>query len=217
MTKGQVLLTEWKALAKDVQGLETGYSGRLRLGCHPSVAQYTLPLFLRHLMATNPNLDMELMHGLSRDMARGVLIGEIDMAIVINPHPHADLVMKKLGDDEVRLWNRDKDFDKEILIFDPALAQSQWILKRITRRHFFKRRIESGNLEVIARLTQAGVGVGLLPSRVISGFNLQPSPDSPVYRDGLFLIYRSLSKHLKIISQEIQRKLKIGKTVGNLE
>src|SRR5690606_8332928 len=40
--KGRLLLLSWEQLKADINKMETGVSGQYIIGCHPSVALYTL-------------------------------------------------------------------------------------------------------------------------------------------------------------------------------
>src|SRR5690606_23501479 len=106
---------------------------QLSIGCHPSVALYTLPKFLPQLLAKYPQLKVSLIHGLSRDITKKVIDSKIDMGIVMNPLSQPELIIKTIASDEVCLWESPHNLNKSTLIFDPSLAQSQWLLRRLEK------------------------------------------------------------------------------------
>lgn len=190
------LMEKWESLAQSVKQTDKTVSGHFKIGCHPSVAIYSLPKFLRGLQAKHEDLHIGLSHALSREIANDVIEWRTDFGIVINPPKHSDLVIREIGTDEVTLWvARDKKA-QSVLISEPSLLQTQSLMKQLEKKGMhFRRRIECTNLEVIQALTQAGCGVGILPTRVARGpFHppLQPySADAPIYKDSLCLIYRA--------------------------
>lgn len=196
-SQSKELMEKWEALSKSARGTDKAVSGYFKIGCHPSVAIYSLPKFMRELQSAHPDLHIGLAHGLSREVANDVIEWRADFGIVINPPKHPDLVIREIGKDEVTLWVNPKVKAPDTLIAEPSLLQTQDILKQLEKRKLkFSRKIESSNLEVILALTQSGAGVGILPTRVVrsplASNTLQPfSSKSPIYKDSLCLIYRA--------------------------
>lgn len=190
-SESQSLLPQWQSLSQ-TKAVPTG---RLRVGMHASVATYFAPGLLRHLMENDLTLGMELVHSLSRDLVRQVLEGELDLALAMNPAEHPSLVIREILDDQVEVYisARKTQFD-EHLIYDPALAQSQWMLKSLRRLgHHFKTHTHSGSLEVIRALAEEGIGAAILPARVaaLSRKPLRPLiKNGPRYRDRLCIVTR---------------------------
>jgi DNA-binding transcriptional LysR family regulator len=134
-------------------------------------------------------------------MTEKVISWEADFGIVVNPIRHPDLVIKKLYSDEVTIFHTKNAEDK--LIYDPSLAQSQHVLKKLGKKKPFSGEIHSGNLELIAKLTSLGVGHGLLPATIASQYsNLKRLVKSPIFNDEICLIYRP-EKHRDRVGQEI--------------
>lgn len=165
-TKGAQLLEQWTKLKEDVLASHSEIEGKYILGCHPSVALYSLPAFFRDLIAKNPKLEIKLAHGLSREITEDIVSFRVDFGIVVNPIRHPDLVIRELCRDKVCFWVA-KNCEKDVLIYDPKLIQSQFVIEQATKRGCaFKRHIESSHLEVIGALAEAGTGVAILPERV---------------------------------------------------
>jgi DNA-binding transcriptional LysR family regulator len=203
------VLREWNQLLSETRSSASEVRGRFTIGCHPSVGQYALPGFLPRLTQAHPALELRLVHALSRHVTEAVIRHEIDFGIVVNPVSHPDLRIVTLGVDEVTLFTATGCLNADLLIHDPELAQSQSILARLKKdRSIFKREIHSASLEVIARLTAEGAGVGILPSRVASAFkDLRPwkAPNggaAPRLEDRISLVYRTDSQKTRA-SREI--------------
>src|SRR5262245_12335449 len=58
------LLQRWEQLKSQALSTHNEVRGRLVLGCHPSVAIYSLPLFLPKLLKENPEFEIRLVHDL---------------------------------------------------------------------------------------------------------------------------------------------------------
>ena len=195
------LLYEWEQ-AKNLANPETGLiEGSYTFAIHPSVALYALEFFIEKLQSEFPGLDFKFTHGLSREMTEKVISWEADFGIVVNPVQHPDLVIKRLYNDEVTIFYTKDTQDK--LIYDENLAQSQYILKKLGKKKNFSGELNSGNLELVAKLTALGLGHGLLPATIASQYsNLKRLGGSPIFKDEICLVYRP-EKHNNQISKKI--------------
>ncbi len=201
------LLYEWEQ-AQNLAHPESGLvQGSYTIAVHPSVALYTLEFFLPQLQTDFPGLDFNFIHGLSREMAEKVISWEADFGIIVNPIEHPDLVISKLGTDEVTIFYAENTQNK--IICDKNLAQSQYILKKIHETINFNGMLSSSNLEVAAKLTSIGLGYGILPTRVASQYKqLKKLHNAPVFKDEICLVYRP-EKHNNLVSKKIIQAIKI--------
>lgn len=224
-TRGKHLLSQWEELVQEVQKDESELRGSYTLGCHPSVALYTLGKTLPELLECHPGLSFSLTHDLSRKITERVIAFHLDFGIVINPVQHPGLVIRKLGTDTVRLWTRryptplqELGSKNAVLIHDPELLQTQDILQRLDKSQVrFDRTLTSSNLEVIASLVASGAGVGILPGRVasrIAEYDLVPlSEKLPHFTDTICLVYRA-DTHLTDAAKQLARQL--GKNLAGV-
>tara|TARA_B100001971_G_scaffold215185_1_gene259414 strand:- start:98504 stop:99334 length:831 start_codon:yes stop_codon:yes gene_type:complete len=205
-TRSRRLLYEWEQ-AQNLANPETGLiQGSYTFAIHPSVALYTLEFFIGDLQDEFPGLNFKFMHGLSREMTEKVISWEADFGIVVNPVRHPDLVIQKLYSDEVTIFYTKDAGDK--LIYDPNLAQSQYILKKLGKKKDFSGELNTGNLELVAKLTALGLGYGLLPATIASQYsNLKRLSGSPIFKDEICLVYRP-EKHGNHISKKIIKAIK---------
>lgn len=190
------LLQLWHTTKSESLASHHEVQGCLTLGCHPSIALFSLAKFLPKLWVRYPEFEIQFKHDLSRKILEGIVNFSIDVGIVVNPVKHPDLVLYKLQDDEVGFWsadNKNHSTKNTVIICDPDLIQTQWLLKRLKKYSIQPlRMITSNNLEVIAKLTAYGNGMGILPSSVAC--YTQPTLKSiakmPVYHDEIYLVYR---------------------------
>jgi LysR family transcriptional regulator, cell division regulator len=195
LQSSQNLIQSWDDIFKSIQSESAEAKGLIKFGSHSAVAQYTLPLFLGQFLKSYPKIHIELNHGLSRHMTEHVVSSQLDVAIAVNPVAHPDLIIKEIYKDEVSLWRSKKCLNRDVLITEPNLLQTQDIISKMNKRGFeFQRTIESPSLEVIANLVSHGVGCGILPERVLKAFDIhkyEKIKDSPVFSDRVCLVYKS--------------------------
>lgn len=196
----QELLAKWNEVKQAANDEVDVAKGLVRLGVHPAVAQYILPGFLPLFLKKFPDIQMNLLHGLSRHITEMILTSQVDIGFVVNPVMHPDLVIKELLVDRVTLWKSKSCVNTDVLIVEPSLLQTQSLLQKLNKKGFkFSRVIESSSLEVIAKLTQAGAGCSILPERVMKAFcenTVHQIKDSPEFIDRVCLVY--LQKFRKI-------------------
>jgi DNA-binding transcriptional LysR family regulator len=189
------LLESWAGLQKEAQQDEHELQGKFRLGIHPSVARYTLPQFFKELSRKAPRVEVELVHDLSRHITDAIINFKVDIGFVINPTEHPDLVLKKICDDQVTVFESPKERYGKLLFGDPELIQTQWILKRLKKNALdFTSFVPTPNLEVVHHMVASGAGYGVLPTRVA---NCEPGTKLsvvdvklPTFKDQLYLAYR---------------------------
>jgi DNA-binding transcriptional LysR family regulator len=212
----QSLLIDWENLKKETGRMDQDISGRFTIGTHATVALYSLPVVLNKLLKDFPDLEIKLHHDLSRKVTEEVINFKIDYGIVMNPIQHPDLIIKEICKDEVSLYISSSGSQHlDTLIYDENLLQSQDILKKLNKlKNSFKKTLTSTNLEVVAALTSAGAGIGILPSRIRTNLfkDLEKFEGTwPSFSDTLSLIYRADTQKSvahKKLSAELFERLK---------
>lgn len=203
VARGRLLLREWERIADEARRDESEIRGRYSIGCHPSVALYSLPKLLPRLLAEHADLELSIAHDLSRKITEDVISFKLDFGIVVNPWDHPDLVIQEFSRDEVTLWCAPKPSPLQqgpeeslVLLCDPELLQTQALAAQLERQKIrFGRTVTSSSLEVIATLVEAGAGVGILPGRVAEregGPILRRwRKNAPIFEDRHCLVYRA--------------------------
>lgn len=208
LSHAKQLLQLWDSVKSESLASHYAIQGNFVFGIHPSVASYTLSNFLPKLLMDYPKLEIQLKHDSSRKISEWIINLSIDIGLIVNPIKHSDLIIHKLYDDKVTFWHAtEKNVHQQInsgeavLIFDPDLIQTQWLLKRIYRQGIkYKRVVTSNNLEVIANLTANDGGIGILPTCVaLSTYpnKLKPVSKMPFYHDEICLVYRHENRNIK--------------------
>lgn len=187
------LLDDWRRVGEKAKDATELIKGNIKIGCHASVALFAIKPWIKNLVTTYKDLEISFEHDLSRKVLEQVVSFKLDMAFVINPVQHPDLVIMPVLKDEVALRKvKGKKVDETTLIYDPALTQAQTLLQTLKKKNIvFKRHITTSNLEFAEHLISLGLGVGILPGKVCKTpmveFNSQIKP----FKDQLCLIYRA--------------------------
>lgn len=211
------LLDQWLKIKAGTLACANQIQGTVTLGCHPSVALYSLPRFLPDLINQYPLLNIQLKHDISRRITDEVINLKVDIAIVVNPERHPDLVITHLDTDKMQLWRSQQNFATQtfdsgeaVLICDTQLSQIQSILKSLKQSGLqYKRLISTNSLEVIADLTRSGCGIGIVPGNIAKSYNLAEVADSPYFEDEICLLYRGENRNVRVI-QAIADAIKAG-------
>lgn len=195
--RGRLFLTKVGDLLSSVQELDMDgkdqniFGGQsISIGCHATVASYSLPKALSTLQKSASDYRIELRHDLSRNIQTEVQHGRLDVGIVINPVRVPDLVISRLGYDLVAVWEGPTLIDPKTVICNSNLFQSQSILKKWKLRP--QKTIETESLDLICRLTSRGLGYGIIPTKAValSGEKLRQVKSLPTYKDEIALVHR---------------------------
>jgi DNA-binding transcriptional LysR family regulator len=200
-------------------------SGRVILGVHESLAAYSLPVFMARFLREYPKVELKLWNGRSQEVERELTAGRVDLALIVNPRQHPDLVIVPVFEDSVELFHtlagkRTTDAAKILaslpLIYVPELTQSQEILVQLPKRRITPARLlPCSSLELVKSLVIDEVGVGILPRRVAEHGTRKRlhslSPPLPLYRDQVALARRydvPLTAAIRVVIDELSAHCK---------
>ncbi len=161
----------------------------ITIGCHETVASYCLPQALQELQNHVPDYRINLRHDFSRNIQTQIQQGQIDLGIVVNVAPSPDLIIKPVAKDEVCVW-KSKDNVENKIFCNLELIQTQVILRKWKNKpHNI---VHTNSLELIVRLTNQGLGLGIIPSRAVEVMQakLQQVPNLPTFKDSISIVYR---------------------------
>jgi DNA-binding transcriptional LysR family regulator len=208
LTESRLILQNWEGIKGKIRKSGSEVTGYVNIGCHPSVALYTLPGLLPDILQKYKNLEIKLTHDLSRKICEQVIRSQIDIGIVVNPIKHPDLVIENLCFDEVTFWESKNSKNRDVLICEPDLGQTKVLLSKLKKLGVeIKRQIYSSNLEVITELTRAGSGIGILPTRVAHNLHkdLVKIKNTPKVIDEISVVYRSENRGIASVKEIVRR------------
>jgi len=198
--RAKELIVQWEQIGQTTRERYCDVTAKYLVGCHPALGLYILPRFLPGLLLEHPLLDIELTHGASREITEAVIDFRLDFGIVVDPRPHPDLVIRRLGTDTVcfavgKSWRgslTEGSFGDSILVCDQTIYQTQLLLKELAKKKLvFRRYLYTSRLDIVSALVQAGTGVGILPLRAASAAgSFIPVPTLPRLKNNVCLIYR---------------------------
>src|SRR5262245_47809362 len=161
-----------------IKGLEKDDLGSFVIGCHESLGAYFLPQFMSSFLRQFPQIELTLWNGTSAAVHRSVVERAVHFGIIVNPHPHPDLVLVEMFHDAVDLF---------VALDAPPPSSIAPISKRIAAqeenddldRAAAKQRLRAGPLVFAGRISQARdildrlAAEGLFPARQLSCGDLE--------------------------------------------
>lgn len=199
-----------------IHSLEQDAVGSFVVGCHESLGAYFLPEFMASFLEAEPGIELSLSNGTSAAVQQAVLARRVHFGLVVNPHPHPDLVVVDLFHDAVDVLVRGdpraplsfgeatERLRRGPLIYAERVGQCVELVNRLAALHLLPTRtIPCGDLELVKSLLLGGVGVALLPRRVAgygprgakpgeqTGELRRLHPELPYFPDTICLIYRA--------------------------
>jgi molybdate transport repressor ModE-like protein len=137
-----------------IRGLEKDDVGHFVLGCHESLGAYFLPQFMASFLRQFPNIELTLWNGTSAAVQRSVVDRNVHFGMIVNPHPHPDLVLVEMFHDAVDLF---------VAVDAPPPSQIAPVSRRIAILEesdppdlaAAKQRLRAGPLVYAGRISQA--------------------------------------------------------------
>jgi DNA-binding transcriptional LysR family regulator len=170
-----------KAATEEIRARVGLKRGRLLIGASTTVAGYWLAPYLKALTSLLPDIDVRVRMGNTDVIAQALIACDIDVALVegavtdarvesehwrndplqVVVHPHAEFLKR----DRLRL----RDLDEQFWLVREAGSGTHQVAERIMLENNIRpmRTIEIGSNEGIARAVAEGLGVAILPQRVV--------------------------------------------------
>lgn len=82
-----------------IKGLEDEDEGTFTIGCHESLGAYFLPAFMAQFLRAHPKIELLISNETSAAVTASVVERRTHFGLVVNPHPHPDLVLVELFHD----------------------------------------------------------------------------------------------------------------------
>ena len=182
LERARRILREHDAALAEMAGLAGAEYGRLRLGsASAAVTTDHLPRMLKELSARHPQAEVSVISGTSAELVRRILAGELDVAFVSLPVEARGIQTEVLETDELfAIGGPHHPLAKQRVVSAFMLAGERLILGERggnTRRlidEFFaeagvrpKVMMELNRLAAIKRMVEAGLGVGIVPTKSV--------------------------------------------------
>ncbi len=211
---------ELEGAVGEIQEQQEQPIGRVRLGCHESLAAYALPGFIVECFHDYPKIEVSLWNGRSQEVERAIIDGDVDLGVVVNPSHHPETVISPLFSDSVMLVcekslqskSARKVVEEWPLLYVPELVQSQRVIRDLSKKGIQPTRtLTCSSLELVKSLTLSKVGVGILPERVAqhgveAGKLVSLSPPLPTFADNISLLRRfdlPINAAFRVVSEKL--------------
>ncbi|MGH3358141.1 MAG: LysR family transcriptional regulator [Nocardioidaceae bacterium] len=186
---GAALLPHARRIVIDVENAERSVRevagirrGRVRLGATPSLCDGLLADALRRFRDLYPGIELGVEEGGSRDLTRSLTRGQLDLALVIVPlHDEArDLETTPILQETLVLASRsDADVPDSMPVADLrneplVMFREGYDLREVTMSACHEAgfeptlSVEGGEMNAVLRFVEAGLGVAVVPSMVLT-------------------------------------------------
>jgi LysR family transcriptional regulator, salicylic acid-responsive activator of bsdBCD len=211
------LLLSWESIVSDITDISRCEKGKVTIGCHSTIAPFMSNMVAK-LLANYPGMEINFQHESTIKIMENVLQGKIDIGLVTDPRHHPDIILQLLTYTEFAFWvsiqheeNLDLYAKNTVIICDPALPPTQYLLKKLANKVKHVLRLSTMNqIESMAAMAAEGCGIGILPSaftQTFFGHKLKTISKAPIYKKQLYLCFRSENKNFKVI-QLVLKKIK---------
>lgn len=168
-------------LKESAKNLSAPFTGSIRLGLIPTIAPYLLPTILPVLQKTYPNIEWQIIEGMSATLAQKMKGGALDLAIIAFPYDIENFAHQIFFEEEFycaapagyfgkkKTISYDDLEDKKLLLLedghclrDHALSACQLQNKREEQA------LSATSLQTIIQMVGHGYGITLLPKMVVT-------------------------------------------------
>jgi DNA-binding transcriptional LysR family regulator len=210
--EGELLLEKCKEIFAIFSEVEDSFNetegifkGKLSFACTHSFALSLLPPYLGKLSQVSSAVEPVLKFGHTGMIVDLVKKGDVDFGIVLDNEDFSAFHTKEIHRGEYRLYRTKKLLERSVNKFIHSEERKE---VSILRQHFLDRGIEMNacmevsSWEVIASLTEQGLGIGFLPDYIVGKRSLvqyeSTIPSIPYRILAIFLKNRGLSRNAKM-------------------
>lgn len=185
-------------------------AGVYSLAIHPTVAISSLTSSFSEVLEPHPHLKCELVFTTSKEALRKVVAHEVDLAVVVKPDAHPELIIKPLHREKVFLYEGEKVAEKndiQVLYYHPDMVSLSQVLKKYQKWQ----KVPIANYEVLAHIGQYSQGLTLLPEPVAQRVGGLKPVSKAIGDVPLALIYRYdrlKTKGFEYLKDTLYQKLK---------
>lgn len=181
IARARRIADESEAILAGVRRHREGWLGRVRLGAAPNILTYLLPPVLKALRETQPNVEVMIRTGITRDMVGLVTRNELDLTLATLPVEERAVAITTWRKDSMVAVLPQSESNSPRYITPAHIAQRPLILDgrsqgdRMVRAWLraggFEPKVamEIGNPEAIRNLVAVGLGVSVLGPEVVGG------------------------------------------------
>lgn len=181
LERAQRIALEAEAIVSDTRRHRDGWLGRVRIGAAGNVLTYLLPPVLKYLHETQPNVEVTIRTGTTREMVGLVTSNELDLALATLPIEERVLATTPWRKDPIVAVLPQTDgyapryITPAFIAGRPLILDGRSQIDRMVRTWLraggFEPKVvmEISSFDAIRNLVAVGLGVGILPPEVVLG------------------------------------------------
>ena len=182
LAHARLLLIQMNHMQADMDDHVAGRKGQLRVLANTSAMTQFLPDDLARFSRANPDVSLVVEERWSEQIIGAVLAGEADLGVVVEGHAMQGLDVFPYRSDQIAvvlpsghpLLLREQIAFREVLDYDLVGLESGSSLMRlltdqaVNLEKGLRLRVQVRGFEVVCRMVQSGMGIGLLPLQAAS-------------------------------------------------
>ncbi|CAL2087316.1 Hydrogen peroxide-inducible genes activator [Tenacibaculum sp. 190524A02b] len=234
IAKAKLILREVGEFNKFAYGDKTDLTGEFTLGIIPTIAPYLLPLFLEDFVREHPDLKLTIKEMQTNQIIEALNNGTLDLSILSTPLEDSRLREINLYQEPFFLYCKNAElFEEAEKVDEKDLTPENLLL--LEEGHCFRNQVlnickekntdinhdfifESGSIQTIKNLVQAGLGYSLVPQLSIQNTEerqfIKQFKDPIPTREVSIVVNKNFTKEkllenlLMIIKQNLPKDLK---------
>jgi LysR family transcriptional regulator, transcriptional activator of the cysJI operon len=219
-----------RAATEDIRARIGLARGALAIGASTTIAGYWLPVYAAEFSRQFPMIELKIGVGNTRAVSQGLIDCEFDIALVEGAVNDPRIVSTHWRDDKLKIVGHPRalvsrrrkptlrELNDQVWLIRESGSGTREVTERMMREHGIsaKRTVELGSNEGIARAVASGLGLAMLPQRVLRELitldevrPLNYPSDADLVRP-LFLLQlkeRPISPVIRAFNDVLQRRL----------
>ena len=183
----KAILADMEAAVREASNMGDRVMGHLTIGMSHHVSVYRAPAYLKRYQDLYPDVDLDLSFLTSEEAISLVQRGKLELAMATLPQKAPpSLEFTPMWEDEllIAIPNKEeyRDASLEELVKKPVILPHPPTTTRKNIESVFRKLdlsfthvIETSNFEVIHKMTETGLGWGILPSHMINAEDIVPA------------------------------------------
>lgn len=179
----EIILGQVELARHELNSFSAEVGGRVSIGAPPTVGERLLPNVLHEFHCAYPRVELKVYEGATSLLVRQLDSGELDLAVVSLPQQQASISSKQLFTEELvvvvseghpfagRPGIRVAELREEtFLLYSPGGFVRDATVTACRAAGFTPRvALDSGSMELLLRLAEAGLGVAIIPPLALTG------------------------------------------------
>jgi LysR family transcriptional regulator, transcription activator of glutamate synthase operon len=179
----EIILGQVNLARHELDSFSAHVGGRVRIGAPPTVGERLLPSALHRFHQIYPRVELKVFEGATSALTRQLDSGELDLAVVSLPLSYASIATDELFTEELVVVVAEQHplagregvhiaelRDEPFLLYSPGGYVREATVTACRSVGFSPRvALDSGSMELLLRLAEAGLGVAVVPQLALTG------------------------------------------------